>query len=82
LLFGDTAGGEHGIDDGMNAHFSQIHAAYLRKRTLALPARHTPEVEGIGLCIGHLIQRAIDGHEPQAKAKSSPRLLGGHRSTA
>jgi hypothetical protein len=71
---------EDGINDGVAAHFGQVHAAHLRKGTLVLAAAHAAKIERIGRGISYLIQGAIDGHEPQPEAKGPFALLRGHRS--
>jgi hypothetical protein len=79
-LLCDSTRSEDGSNDGVGAHFGQVHAAHLRKGTLVLAATHAPKIERIGRGISYLIQGAIDGHEPQPEAKGPFALLGGHRS--
>jgi len=50
----------------MGAHLCQVQAAHLRKGTLVFAAAQPAKIEGIGEGIGHLIERTIDGHQPQA----------------
>jgi hypothetical protein len=63
----------------MGAHLCQVQAAHLGKGTLVFATTHAPKIEGIGEGIGHLIERAIDGHQPQAEAKGPLGLLSRHR---
>jgi hypothetical protein len=45
----------------------------------SVAAAHATKIEGIGGGISHLIERAIDGHQPQAEAKGPSGLLSGHQ---
>ena len=80
-LFCHPTGGEDSIDNRMAAHFCQRQTAHLGKGALVLAEASAPKVLGIGWRIGHLIQRAIAGHQPQAEAKSPRGLLAGHGTT-
>ncbi len=74
----DSTRSEDGINDGVGAHFGQVHAAHLRKGTLVLAAAQAAKIERIGRGISYLIQGAIDGHQPQAEAKGPSGLLSCH----
>ena len=76
-LFTDATGSQDGIDDGMGPGLGQGEAAHLGKGTGTLAAGQPPEMQPIGRGVSHLIQRALDGHEPESEAESA----FGHRAS-
>lgn len=78
-MLAQPTGGKDRIADGMGAHFGEIKATHLRKRTDVLATGHASKVVGIGRRIGHFIQRAIAGHQAQAETEGAFGLLSRHR---
>ena len=65
----------------MGAHFCQVQAAGLRIGTGRGLLVESSKEGGIGWGVRHIFQRAIDGHQPQAKGEGAWRLWGGQGST-
>ncbi len=81
LVVTDAAGSKERIDDGMGARFRQVEAARLRKGTGAFSTGDPPKEGGIGGGIGHIFQRAVDGHQAQPEAEGPRGLWRGQRAT-
>src|SRR5437764_799434 len=60
----------------------RLEAAHLRKGTAAFALGEATEMRGIGRAVGHLIQRAIQRHQPQPKLKGAGGLRRGQWHTA
>jgi hypothetical protein len=65
----------------VGAALAQIDALHLGEGARLLVAVAPPEGADIGRGIGHILNDAIQCHQPQSKAKGSWRLGGGQRPT-
>ena len=74
-----VAGPEAGIEDGVRAALAQIDPLHLREGTGATVAMMPPEGPRIGGRVRDVLGGAINGHQPQAEAEGTRRLLGGQR---
>ena len=77
--FGGLAGRGNDLDDGMGAGFDQVEATQLGVRTARFALGDAPKILGIGGRIIDIFQRAIHGHQAQAKGKSTGCVLSGQR---
>ncbi len=80
LLMGEI-GTKEGIDDQMGGAFEQVDAAHLWVGSRAMLAAGSAKGQRSGKGVGHVLHRAVDGHQPQAEGKGSRRLVGGTRLT-
>jgi len=69
------------IDHGVGAALGQIHRLHLGERSLTPVTVMTAKDGSVFGRIGEVFNRAIDGHQTQAKAKSAWGVGRGHRAT-
>jgi hypothetical protein len=72
---------DRGIDDGVRATFTQRQQPNLGERPLAVLIAGPGKGGGIGLCIRHILHRAVQGHQAFAETVGSDGLWRTQRAT-